>query len=441
MTTHRVKALVLAAGLGTRLRPLTDRTPKCLIPIADRPLLDYWVENLIAAGVRHARVNTHSHAEQVRAYLDRVNEAGALELSESYEPRLLGSAGTIAANADLADDADQVILVYADNFSTISLARMLEYHRSHPDPITMLLFQTSYPRACGIAAIDAESRVISFVEKPAEPTSNLANAGVYIVDREAYREIAAMNAFDLGYDVVPRWVGRMRGWVGSGYHRDIGTAEALGQARQDAREVLDSNARVSAQARPAVFLDRDGTMIQAVHYLSDPDRVRLLPTTAPALRRFHDAGYACVVVTNQSAVGRGILDEGQLHRIHDELNRQLAREGASIDAIFYSTHVPANDDRTVIEHPDRKPGPGMILRAAQELNLDISASWMVGDMISDVLTGINAGCRGSVLLSPSDVPLELQTPISTRIAVVGDLLDAAAVILESPVSATPLATS
>src|SRR3954468_21760308 len=103
MAARRAKAIVLAAGQGTRLRPLTDTTPKCLVPVAGRPLLDYWVERLAAAGVREERVNTHAHDGQVQAYIEGVNRAGRLRMSESFEPELLGSAGTIAANATFAD--------------------------------------------------------------------------------------------------------------------------------------------------------------------------------------------------------------------------------------------------------------------------------------------------------------------------------------------------
>src|SRR4051794_23877515 len=173
------RAIILAGGLGTRLRPLTDSIPKCLVPIAGRPLLDYWVDRLVDAGVRRAIVNNHAHADRVRAYVDEVTASGRLELSESYEPVLLGSAGTIAANAGLADGADAVLIIYADNFSDVDLERMLDFHRSHDDPFTMLLFRSPNPSACGIAELDDMGKVISFVEKPKEPKSDLANGGVY----------------------------------------------------------------------------------------------------------------------------------------------------------------------------------------------------------------------------------------------------------------------
>ena len=144
--SRAVKAILLAGGLGTRLRPLTDTTPKCLVPIGGRPLLDYWIDRLVEAGVREARINTHALAEQVRAYIAEVNRAGRLRLVESYEPELLGSAGTIAANASLADDAEAIVIIYADNFSDVDLRQMLAFHRDHDDPFTMLLFHAPNPR-------------------------------------------------------------------------------------------------------------------------------------------------------------------------------------------------------------------------------------------------------------------------------------------------------
>jgi D,D-heptose 1,7-bisphosphate phosphatase len=431
--------MILAAGLGTRLRPLTDSIPKCLVPIAGRPLLDYWIESLGDAGVAEARVNTHAHADQVRSYIERVNATGRLHLAESFEPELLGSAGTITANGDLADGVDEIIIVYADNFSDVDLGRLLAFHCTHGDPLTMLLFHTPYPRACGIAELDDVGRVVSFVEKPHTPRSDLANAGVYVVSAGAYREIAALGAFDLGFEVLPRFVGRMRGWPWEGYHLDIGNPEALARARRDAPTVRPplgaglptppSPRPTTAGKRPAVFLDRDGTLIEQVHYLSDPDRVRLLPRTAEALRRLHAAGFARVVVTNQSALGRGMISEEQLHQIHHEMNRQLAAEGTAVDAIYFCPEVPASDDRSVVEHGDRKPGPGMLIGAAEELDLNLDASWMVGDMLSDILAGINARCRGSILVRTGKGLSEAEAPLAVTYQVADDLLAAVDLIL------------
>ena len=150
--------------------------------------------------------------------------------------------------------------------------------------------------------------------------------------------------------------------------------------------------------RPAVFLDRDGTIIESVHYLADPELVRLIDGAARAVRALRSAGYAFVVVSNQSAVGRGLLSVERLFEVHDAMCRQLAEQGARIDGFYFCPAVPASDDRTAVEHPDRKPAPGMLLRASIDLDLDLSRSWMIGDVVSDVLAGRNAGCLGSILV-------------------------------------------
>ena len=265
-----VRAVILAAGLGTRLRPLTDHTPKCLLPLANRPLLDFWLEALAAAGVRDVLINTHAHADKVRDYIGLVNRRGGLRLTEFHEPKLLGSAGTLAANRDYADGADQVIVIYADNLSEVRLDEMLAFHRGHTDPLSMLLFHAADPTACGIAELDREGRIVAFTEKPQQPKSDLANAGVYVLDASAYREIADLAAFDIGFDVLPKFVGRMRGWPLAGFHLDIGTPEAYARAQPEAQRILSARGYDEQGRRRAVFLDRDGTLIEHVRYLANP---------------------------------------------------------------------------------------------------------------------------------------------------------------------------
>jgi histidinol-phosphate phosphatase family protein len=429
-----LKAFLLAAGLGSRLRPYTDSNPKCLLPFGGRPLLDFWLELLAEVNCVEARVNTHAHAEKMRAFLCSAFPFGYPALSESFEPSLLGSAGTIAANADFADDADEVIIIYADQLSTIDLRAMLAFHRQHGDPFTMLLYRVSNPTECGIVELDAEQRVISFVEKPQVPKSDLANGGIYIVSRDAYREMAAATGLDLAFDVLPRFVGRMRGWTWNGFHRDIGTHAALQKAQAELPAVKKTIAE-RRDRRPAVFFDRDGTLIESIHYLNRAEQVSLKPDAAHVLSRLHAAGFQQVVVTNQSAIGRGLLSEDGLAEVHQAMTGQLSRQAAWVDGIYHCPVAPLASDRSLIEHPDRKPGPGMLLRAAADLNLDLSRSWMVGDMLSDMLAGTNAGCRGSILIAPSgsaadDQVLALSSEKSFFQA--ASLSEAADLILKNP---------
>jgi len=229
------KVLLMAAGLGTRLRPLTDTTTKCLIPIAGRPLLDYWFDLFAPANISDILINTHHLPEQVRTHIARINQLGQFRVQETFEPKLLGSAGTVHHNRNWISDADTALIVYADNLSNVDLRSFLSFHHSHGGPMSMLLFRAPYPERCGIAQLDQNSRIVQFVEKPRNPRGNLANGGIYALSASAYHEMADMNKFDLGFDVLPAFVGRMHGWLWQGYHQDIGTIEALQQAERDVR--------------------------------------------------------------------------------------------------------------------------------------------------------------------------------------------------------------
>ncbi len=145
----------------------------------------------------------------------------------------------MSANSAFAKGCDRVLIIYADNFSTINLSRLLAFHETHNMGFTIVLFPALDPRACGIAETDSWGTVINFVEKPQNPKCDLANAGIYVWDAKVYREVASMSAYDIGHDVLPRFVGRMKGYRFDGFHRDIGTMEALRAADDYVRYTLN----------------------------------------------------------------------------------------------------------------------------------------------------------------------------------------------------------
>ena len=182
--------------------------------------------------------------------------------------------------------------------------------------------------------------------------------------------------------------------------------------------------------QPAVFFDRDGTLIEHVHYLVDPKRVRLLPNAAEAINRLRSMGFLCVVVTNQSVIEKKLLDLPGLELIHAEMIRQLAAQGSRLDAVYHCPLASIGSDPTQIEFEDRKPGPGMLHRAAKELEIDLSRSWMIGDSISDVLAGHHAGCRCSLWIT-EDLAIHPPALNSVRWQPVRSIGDAARYIAES----------
>jgi mannose-1-phosphate guanylyltransferase len=233
-----MKALLLAAGKGTRLRPYTDDHPKCLIPILGAPLLKIWLDNFEKHGIDEVLINTHHHADQVERFIDGQRLATRMKLHTVYEPDLLGSAGTLWQNRDfIAGDSDFVI-AYADNLTTLNLGKMIDFHkkiRSMGGILTMGLIEAPDPTACGIVTLDNHGRVVRFVEKPSQPESDLANAGVYVAAADLFEEFKQLpagtsRALDLGYDLLPQLVGKMYGFRITDYLADIGTPQSYSSA-------------------------------------------------------------------------------------------------------------------------------------------------------------------------------------------------------------------
>ena len=152
-------------------------------------------------------------------------------------------------------------------------------------------------------------------------------------------------------------------------------------------------------SRPALFLDRDGVVCEDIGYLADPEELRLFTGAAAAIRRLNAARVPVVIVTNQSGVARGLLGEPRLAEIHEALAAMLAAQGARLDGLYYCPHHPTSGAGAYTTECDcRKPKPGMLLRAAQELGLDLGRSALIGDKLSDIATARAAGCAAATLV-------------------------------------------
>jgi mannose-1-phosphate guanylyltransferase len=226
-----MKAFLLAAGLGTRLRPITDTKPKCMLTIDGRPMLDIWLDAFHKAGVAEVLVNLHHLPEVVRSHV--AARTGPPEVRMSYEPSLLGSAGTLLANRHWLDGNESFLVCYADNLTDFDLCSLAETHRRHHGIATLTVFHSDQPSAGGVVELDESGTMIGFVEKPSKPASDLTNAGMYAFDPSVLDEIDGMPPKDIGYHLLPRLVGRARAITVEGYFRDVGTPDAYRRAIQE----------------------------------------------------------------------------------------------------------------------------------------------------------------------------------------------------------------
>jgi len=202
------KALLLAAGLGTRLSPLTDIWPKCLMPIKNRPLLEYWLGILYKTEIDNVLVNTHHYSEYVQDFLQQSQFKDWV--CSVYEEKLLGTAGTLRENADFFQDST-VMLAHADNWTCCDFSNFLSFHhnqRPKGTVITMMTFNSPDPSSCGIVELNKNGVVVGFYEKVQNPPGELANAAVYLIEQEVMEWIKNNPKIsDFSTEVIPHLTG------------------------------------------------------------------------------------------------------------------------------------------------------------------------------------------------------------------------------------------
>ncbi len=229
-----MKALLLSAGLGTRLRPLTNSIPKCLVPINNKPLLEYWLENLSQAGVSEFLINTHYLHNQVEDFVN--NNKFKNQITLVYEEELLNTGGTLLKNKNFFSTDESFFLVHADNFSICDFEEFINIHEKSIDTMmTMMLFETDTPKSCGIVELNEKNIVIKFHEKVENPPSNLANGAVYICKYDIFEYLESLNKdnIDFSNEVIPNFLGKINIYLNKVYHRDIGTIESYNKALVD----------------------------------------------------------------------------------------------------------------------------------------------------------------------------------------------------------------
>ena len=222
-----MKALLLAAGLGTRLRPITNTIPKCLVPINGKPLLEYWLDNLSEVGINQFLINTSYLSIQVEKFINTSKYQN--QITQIFEKELLNTGGTVVANKNFFED-ETFMLIHADNLSFCNFNAFIKAHQNRPKncEITMMLFKSDNPSDCGIVELDDQNIVQNFYEKVKNPPSNLANGAVYICEPSVIKFMESLGKKDVDFsnDVLPRFMGKINTFLNDVYHRDIGTIES-----------------------------------------------------------------------------------------------------------------------------------------------------------------------------------------------------------------------
>lgn len=409
-----MKVVIMAGGRGTRISELFPDIPKPLIPIDGIPVLEREVCSLVSQGFRDIILTVSYLHEKIEEHFGDGSKWG-VKIEYLVENTPLGNAGALF-KLNLKED---FLLLNADAMFDVDFNRFVAFHKEHGGLVTLFTHPNSHPFDSGLLVADKNGAVEQWLAKEdsrPEYYRNRVNAGLHVINPKVL-ELSGIDAdrvgavgengkhikVDLDRQLLKplAGTGKMFCYDSPEYVKDMGTPERYYAVCEDYKAGRVSGKNLQNKQK-AVFLDRDGTINKYVGFLRDIDEFELLDGAADAIKRINASGYLAIVVTNQPVIARGEVSFEELERIHNKMETLLGKEGAYLDAIYFCPHHPHKGYKG--ERPElkfdcncRKPKPGMLLKAAQDFNIDLAQSWMIGDGENDIRAGQNAGCRTALI--------------------------------------------
>jgi len=405
-----MKAVIIAGGKGTRLKSITGADiPKPMVKINSKTILERQIESLKESNVVDIIILLGYLSEYIMSYFGDGSKFG-VKIQYVVENEPLGSAGALFFLKDIIDD--DFFFIYGDLLLDIDWIKFLKFHRENKKTITIFAHPNSHPYDSDILLVDANNSLLGINKKNSERNKlwlrNLTNAGVYVVSPSIFSLFSMCRKMAFEDDVIYPFIETQQvvTYISSEYVKDIGTPERYNQAISDLEKGIIRNKRLSNKQK-AIFLDRDGTINKYMGFLNNIDDFFLEENAARAIKIINNSGYLAIVVTNQPSVARGEISLIELDKVHSKMDTLLGAKGAFLDATYFCPHHP--DKGFFGERPElkfdcdcRKPKPGLIHKAKEKFNIDLSKSYMIGDTYRDVKTAENAGVIGILLDSGSE---------------------------------------
>jgi D,D-heptose 1,7-bisphosphate phosphatase len=407
-----MKVIIIAGGKGTRLKDIAKDIPKPMVPINGKPILEYQIELAKRYGLTDILILTGHLGEQIRDYFGTGARWGVM-INYFQETTPLGTAGCFREiEQQLTED---FFVFYGDTVMDVALDKMITSHKKNKAQGTLFLHPNDHPYDSDLVEINEKKQVTRFFPKPHEPGyyRNLVNAALYILSPQILKYIPRGQKSDFGKNIFPAALSageKLFGYVSPEYVKDMGTPDRYDKVSNDLISGKVTRLNLN-NPRPAIFLDRDGVINKEVDLIHTPEQLALLPGVAEAIQKINAAGYLAVVVTNQPVIARNLCSLEELQVIHNKLETLLGEQHAYVDAIYFCPHhpdkgYPEERKEYKIDCNCRKPKPGMLLQAAQDLHIDLKNSYMIGDRESDIQAGTAAGVKEAILV-PANVAYNL----------------------------------
>lgn len=395
-----MRAIILAGGKGTRLLPLTETIPKPMVMICGKPLLQYQIELLKDNGITEITLIVNYLGEKIKDYFQDGTQLG-VNIDYIFETEPLGTAGTIGK---LAENLHEDFLVlYGDLLLNTDLKALVKFHKKHKGIGTLVVHPNNHPEDSDLLELSPDSIITAIHSKPHSNEliyHNLVNAAIYILNPKISNYIPKDVPSDFGKDIFPKLIldrQKLYGYRTHEYIKDIGTIKRLHEAESDIEQGhYGQGSRITQ--RKAIFIDRDGVINKEMDNVVKLNDVSLIDQSAQAIKSINNSQYLAIVISNQPQAAKGLCDVAQIDKIIKKVETLLGSEGAYLDGIYTCLHHP--DKGFEGENPAykiicecRKPKTGMIKSAAQDFNIDLSQSYMIGDTTTDALTAKNAGIK------------------------------------------------
>lgn len=410
-----MKVVIMAGGKGTRISSISPNIPKPLMLINGIPVLEREIVSLRDQGFVEIILTVGYMAEQIVDYFGDGSRFG-VNIEYFIEKKPLGNAGALFKIKNLL--SGEFLLLNGDVIFDVDFKRFVAFHKKKGGLVTLFTHPNSHPYDSGIIIADEDGKVKQWLSKEdCKPLfyKNRVNAGLHIINAQVL-DLLDINENIIGEEIEGKSIkldldrhllkplcgtGAMYCYDSSEYVKDMGTPERFYNVCKDFdKGIVES--RNLGNKQKAIFLDRDGTLNKYVGFLKEEKQFELLPKVVEAIKIINESGYLAIVVTNQPVIARGEITCEELQIIHNKMETLLGNEGAYIDAIYYCPHHPDRGYMGEItelkqECNCRKPNPGMLLTAADDYNIDLKKSWIVGDSERDVLAGRKAGCKTALI--------------------------------------------
>lgn len=423
-----MKVVIMAGGKGTRIASVRNDVPKPMIEVCGKPILEHQIDNLKACGLTDITLVIGYLGNIIQEYFGN-GEKFCVKIDYFIEDHPLGTAGALFKMPQLTEDflllcGDTIIDVDFNKFIAFhkekkALASLVAHPNGHPYDSSLLVTEIAEPSESGGMPIETH-RVIRWMAKEDERQfyKNRVNAGIEIISPELLKIVKenvvprhpeTPDKIDLDRDVLKPYIktGRIYAYDTPEYIKDMGTPDRFYEVEKDLMSGK-VHARNLKNKQKAIFLDRDGTINKTEGFLTNVNQFELIEGAAEAIKMINKSGYLAIVVTNQPVIARGDCSFEELQEIHDKMETELGKIGAFVDGVYVCPHhtdkgFPGERPEYKFDCDCRKPKPGLIVKAAEDFNIDLSESYMIGDTNRDVESGKNAGVKESFLL-PSNEP-------------------------------------